>query len=153
MPPNGTKNLIPLNKKTKEEQKRITTMGGVMSGQKRKAKKDLKERIKLGFEIFTELKAKQLEKDGKKEIALITKELGFEIFTMLDIANNEDTKNETKLMAVNSLIDRVDGKPIQKSLVDANIVTKEMTDKDIELIERELNKRAKKEAKNLLNKN
>ena len=38
MASNGTKNLIPLNKRTKEEQKEITTMGGKASGEARRKK-------------------------------------------------------------------------------------------------------------------
>lgn len=39
----GTNNLIPLNKRTKEEQKKITTMGGKASGEARRRKKTLRE--------------------------------------------------------------------------------------------------------------
>lgn len=41
----GTKNLIPLNKRTKEEQKAITTAGGKASGESRRARKTLKEEL------------------------------------------------------------------------------------------------------------
>lgn len=43
----GTKNLIPLNKRTKEEQKAITTAGGKASGESRRARKTLKEELLL----------------------------------------------------------------------------------------------------------
>lgn len=39
----GTQNLIPFNKRTETEQKRITTMGGVASGKARREKKTLRE--------------------------------------------------------------------------------------------------------------
>lgn len=38
MPPNGTKNLIPQNARTKEEQKKIASAGGKKSGEVRRAK-------------------------------------------------------------------------------------------------------------------
>lgn len=38
----GTKNLIPMNKRTEEEQKKITTMGGIASGQARREKATMK---------------------------------------------------------------------------------------------------------------
>lgn len=43
----GTENLIPLNKRTKEEQKAITTAGGIASGESRRARKTLKEELLL----------------------------------------------------------------------------------------------------------
>lgn len=43
----GTENLIPLNKRTKEEQKAITTAGGKASGESRRARKTLKEELLL----------------------------------------------------------------------------------------------------------
>ena len=39
----GTQNLIPFNKRTETEQKRITTMGGIASGKARREKKTLRE--------------------------------------------------------------------------------------------------------------
>jgi hypothetical protein len=43
----GSDNLIPLNKRTKEEQKAITTAGGIASGESRRARKTLKEELLL----------------------------------------------------------------------------------------------------------
>ena len=43
----GEKNLIPMNKRTVEEQKRITTMGGKASGEARRKKRDLNNIVKL----------------------------------------------------------------------------------------------------------
>lgn len=40
-------NLIPLNKRTKEEQRAITTAGGKASGESRRARKTLKEELLL----------------------------------------------------------------------------------------------------------
>ena len=40
---NGAKNMIPLNTRTKTEQKRIATMGGVASGEARRRKKTMRE--------------------------------------------------------------------------------------------------------------
>jgi len=55
------KDLIPMSKRTKEEVKQIASRGGINSGVARKKKKELKERFKLGLEIFTELKARELK--------------------------------------------------------------------------------------------
>lgn len=43
MPRDGTKNLIPLNKRTKEAQKKIQSMGGQASKKAARRKKNLKE--------------------------------------------------------------------------------------------------------------
>lgn len=39
----GIKNLIPQNKRTKEEQRRIATMGGIASGEARRLKRTMRD--------------------------------------------------------------------------------------------------------------
>ena len=46
----GIKNLIPQNQRTKEEQRRIATMGGVASGEARRAKKTMREVLEVLLE-------------------------------------------------------------------------------------------------------
>ena len=46
----GTDNLVPMNKRTKEEQKEIATAGGIASGEARREKKALKEELLLLLE-------------------------------------------------------------------------------------------------------
>lgn len=53
---NGTDNLIPFNKRTEEEQRRIATMGGKASGESRRRRKTFKEALLIALET---------EKDGK----------------------------------------------------------------------------------------
>lgn len=140
----GVKNLKPFNTLTKEEQKKIASKGGKKSVESRKRIKDLKERLKLGLEIFTEIKAKTFEKLGNHEEAEILKELGIETYTLLDIVSNDKNAPQTKLLAINDILDRTEGKPIQKSILDANISEKELTDKEKELISRQIQKEANK---------
>lgn len=45
MPRDGTKNLIPLNKRTKEQQKEIARKGGIASQKKQKERKTFKEQF------------------------------------------------------------------------------------------------------------
>lgn len=52
---NGTKNLIPLNERTKEEQKEITTKGGIASGIVRKQKATMKETLKQMLEEVADI--------------------------------------------------------------------------------------------------
>ena len=50
MPRDGTKNLQPLNTKTKEEQKMITSKGGKASGAARRKRKLLKELLETALQ-------------------------------------------------------------------------------------------------------
>ena len=59
----GEKNLIPMNKRTVEEQKRITTMGGKASGEARRKKRDLKNIVNLMMNA--DLTDEQKKKVGK----------------------------------------------------------------------------------------
>jgi DNA-directed RNA polymerase subunit F len=48
----GHDNLIPLNRKTKEEQRRIASQGGKASGEARRAKRNVKECLKMYSELL-----------------------------------------------------------------------------------------------------
>ena len=50
----GTDNLIPLNQRTKEEQKEITTMGGKASGEARREKRLFKDLLEEALLMETE---------------------------------------------------------------------------------------------------
>jgi hypothetical protein len=139
------KDLIPLNKRSKEDQYRIKQMGGIKSGEVRRKKRDLKERFKLGLEIFTELKARELKINGNEEAAKIVKEIGLETFTFLDILQDDKNSPQIKLQAINDILDRVEGKATQKSVIDASVnAERELSPKEIDLIKRQLEKEAKK---------
>jgi hypothetical protein len=139
----GIKNLKPFNTLTEKEQRKMASNGGKKSGEVRKKKKDLKERLKLGLEIFTEMKANKLKELGNDEGAKIVKEIGIETYTLLDIVSDEKNNSQVKLSAINDILDRTEGKPIQKSILDANITEKELSEKEQELIDRHLKKEAK----------
>ena len=51
---NGTENLVPQNKRTKEEQREIARKGGIASGKARKEKKMLKELLEDALSKGTE---------------------------------------------------------------------------------------------------
>ena len=46
----GTKNLIPFSERSKEEAKESGRIGGIASGEARRAKRDMRERMKLMLE-------------------------------------------------------------------------------------------------------
>lgn len=62
MAQNGTKNLIPLNKRTKEEQTQIATKGGKASGEARRKRKTLKEQLLLMLEADPTIQDKLINK-------------------------------------------------------------------------------------------
>ena len=95
------KDLIPLNLRTKEEQQRITIAGGKASGVARRAKRDLKARLELGLEFLTTKEAKKLKKKGKLADAELLKEIGLEVYSLLEIANNAKLDKKVTLAALN----------------------------------------------------
>lgn len=58
-------NLIPLNERTKDEQKVITTMGGLASGESRRRNASIKQSLKRilnsGFKLPTEIKDEEVK--------------------------------------------------------------------------------------------
>lgn len=65
MPRDGTKNLKPMNKRTKEEQKKIASAGGKASGAARRKRKSMKEALELIMEMqATDANKKKLARKG-----------------------------------------------------------------------------------------
>ena len=91
MPRNGTKNLKPLNTRTKEDQKKIRSAGGIASGKARRERKTLRE------ELLALLSAGDTQKD--MNLALIQRAL------------NGDTK------AYEVVRDTIGEKPVDKIVV------------------------------------
>jgi len=142
--------LIPLDRRTKEEQKQITTMGGKASGESRRKARDLRERFKIGLQAFTELKAKQFKVSGDDKKAELIKDIGVEVFSLLEIANN-DTDAKTRLTAWDNILDRLVGKPVQENVVSASVVnTNQLTEEEKKVLDRTLKKEAEKIAKKLV---
>lgn len=139
----GVKNLKPFNSLTEEEQRKIASNGGKKSVEARRKKKDLKERFKIGLEIFSEMKAKKLKELGDDEGAEIVKEIGIETYTLLNIVSEEEN-SQIKISAINDILDRTEGKPVQKNVLDANITEKELSNEEQKLIDRHLKKEAQK---------
>jgi len=139
------KDLIPISSRTKEEQLEITRKGGIKSGIARRKKRELKEKLLLGLEVYTKLKANQLKKNGNNEQALILNEIGLVAYELLNILSNDKNIPQVKMQAINDILDRTEGKPTQKNVIDANIGdNKELSPKEIILIDRKIKKEAKK---------
>lgn len=65
MPRDGTKNLKPMPARTKEEQKKIASMGGKASGVARRKRKSMKEALELILEMqATDADVKKMARKG-----------------------------------------------------------------------------------------
>jgi hypothetical protein len=139
------KDLIPVTQRTKEEAKKISSNGGKKSGEARRKKRDLKERFKIALEFMGNEKAKALKKSGQLDKAALVKEVGLEVYSLLEIASNTLIDEKVQASAWNDVMDRTEGKPVQKNILDATVnESQELSDKEKELIDRQIAKQAKK---------
>ena len=69
LPRNGTKNLIPTNKRSKEEAKRLGKKGGIASGKARREKKTLRQCLEILLERTLKDK-KGIEMTGAEAVSL-----------------------------------------------------------------------------------
>ena len=83
-------NLIPMNERTKEEQREIARMGGIASGEARKRKKTLKEELIALLETNNN--------NNKISVALLQKALNGDIqaFTTIRDTIGEKPREEVK---------------------------------------------------------
>lgn len=99
MPRDGTKNLIPLNKRSKEEQRKIQSMAGIKSGESRRKKRLLRDTIE---EILS-----MTSSDGKTYQEII-------VASLIKAAENGDVK------AFEVVRDTIGQKPIEKMQAEIN---------------------------------
>ncbi len=93
-------NLKSLADRTTEEQREIATMGGKASGEARRKKKELKEKLAIGLEYLTNLKAGEMPENKD-----IIQEIGYDTFLVLKEIG------EGNLQAVDRAWDRMHGRP------------------------------------------
>ena len=103
----GEENLIPMNERTKEEQKRIATMGGIRSGEVRKEKAIMKATLEMLLEeksksgkTYKELATLGLIKGAIKGNAQNYRTI-LEVLGELDQEINKESTN--KITIINSL--------------------------------------------------
>jgi hypothetical protein len=141
------KDLIPI--RTKDEAIRIGSMGGKKSGEARRKKRDLKQCFEIGLEFLTKKTSNEFKNAGNDKQAEIIAKIGVAAYSMLEIAVSKKANQQTKLKAWEAICDRVEGKPINKSIIDANVKS------DITLLSDEeqdiIKKHIKKEADKLIN--
>lgn len=106
MPPNGTKNLIPQSKRTKEEQKKIAVAGGIASGKKRREKRDLAKTFNqlLDTKVTSPAIAKNLNALG-----IDTKHATLETAALAGIVAAAHKGNVGAYYAIKEAIDEVNG--------------------------------------------
>jgi hypothetical protein len=102
----GRKNLIPINQRTKEEAQLLGKQGGQASGRARNKKKKLREQLRVVVEILTENKLKEGGLTPDQEVILENSDVL--ISGLYDLIHSN--KEEIKLKAIESLIDRTHGK-------------------------------------------
>jgi len=139
------KDLIPMNMRTKEEVKLIASNGGKRSGVKRREKRDLKHFLEVGLELLTKSTSKELAAAGEEIKAELVKKIGIVPYSMLEIAVSKKANEQTRLNALEAINDRIEGKAINKSIIDANVKSgvTPLTDEEREIITRQIEEQAK----------
>ena len=138
------KNLIPI--RSKDEARKIGSKGGINSGKARREKRDLKRCFEIGLEFLTKKTSDELRSAGDKTQAEIVAKIGVAAYSMLKIAVSNKANEQTKLNAWEAISDRIEGKPVNKSIIDANVKTETtvLTEEEKQIIERQIKKEADK---------
>jgi hypothetical protein len=138
------KNLIPI--RSKSEARKIGSMGGIKSGEVRREKRDLKQCFEVGLEFLTKKTSDELKSAGDDKQAEIVAKIGVAAYSILKIAVSKRANEQTKLNAWEAICDRIEGKPISKSVIDANVKTETtvLTEEEKQIIERQIKKEADK---------
>lgn len=95
MPRDGTKNLTPLNKRSKEDQWKIRSSAGKASGESRRKKRQLKEIL----ETLLEMKGENGTKADDISIALLQEALSGNVKAFETIRDTIGQKPQDRLMA------------------------------------------------------
>ncbi len=115
----GKENLIPLNKRTKEEQREITTAGGLASGEVRRKRKAMREQAELllslpfqGMEIVDkEGNVKDLKEEYARLSGLPPEEIDNQMAMLISMYQTILKGGMGSVNAFNSLRDLVGEKP------------------------------------------
>lgn len=134
-----------MNKRSKEEVKQMASNGGKKSGEVRREKRDLKQCFEIGLEFLTKKTSDELKEAGDEKQAEIVSKIGVAAYSMLKIAVSKKSNEQTKLNAWEAICDRMEGKPVNKSIIDANVKTDmtSLSDEERDIIKRHIEKEAK----------
>lgn len=91
-------NLIPMNERTKEEQRKIAKMGGIKSGEVRRERKAFKEALLLALETMTE-EGKTIQDKGIESLMKKYVDGDLQAFTIVrdTVGENPTNKVEGKI--------------------------------------------------------
>jgi hypothetical protein len=134
--------LTNLKERSPEERRAIAASGGRAKGANNKPRKELRKRMKIAEELFNKILHSKFLSEGKKSDADIVNQVGLVVKTLYEVAiQGEDKKSQ--LAALNMIMDRTDGKPVQTSIVDASYTDKgNLTEDQIKLIQDSIVKKA-----------
>ena len=115
--------LIPMSKRTKEEQKKIATKGGIASGKARRRKRNMKDAIDMLLSNPCDLKSK----DGKS-IKLLAKQLGIkeedvdnQMAMIISMFKVSMSGGKNSVSAATFLRDTVGEKPVEVVEMNASV--------------------------------
>jgi len=94
-----------------EKAQRLGKLGGIKSGEAKKAKKTLKEQFEFAIDIYTK-KALNDPNITEEQKAILT-DTNILILETMKTALNGKVKHETRLKANDMILDRIHGKPKQ----------------------------------------
>lgn len=119
--------------------------GGIKSGIKRREKRDLKHFLEIGLELLTKSTSNELVAAGDKIKAELVKKIGIVAYSMMEIAVSKKANEQTRLNALEAITDRIEGKPINKSIIDANVKSGviPLTDEEREIISKQIEQQAR----------
>ena len=137
---------IPPRKINTIEAQQMGKIGGIKSGEVRREKRDLKQCFEIGLEFLTKKTSDELKSAGDDKQAEIVAKIGVAVYSMLKIAVSKKANEQTKLNAWEAICDRMEGKPVNKSIIDANVKTETtvLTEEEKQIIERQIKKEADK---------
>lgn len=105
----GHKNLVPMNRRTEDEQRQITQQGGIASGKARRTKKAIKNMLEAMINSPIDPKeAQEIAESYGIDASTLTKETAL-IHAMINKAIHKED-----VQAFNSIMDRLHGKPKQE---------------------------------------
>ncbi len=112
----ANKENLKLGKKiTEGEASILGRKGGIASGKVRAENKNLKKQLELAIDIYTDKLKKVALKNGDITLANQIEEIGVIPFKLFEIIGSSKVKAETRLKAMIDVMDRLDGKAIQKN--------------------------------------
>ena len=130
----GQENLIPMNKRSKEEARAMGQKGGIASGEARREKKSLREKAQLLMSLSIQDQEELLK---AKKLGLDDKDIDIEMMNLIHMLNIIKKENFNSVGAFNSLKDltgeQQDNKEtpnVQINIVDNSKLEEMLYDKD-----------------------